>query len=71
VSRQPPPAATIRQAQSRPGVPTRQATRRRGIFPNEQAALRVLFLVIRNPHRRMESALNTLAMSYGEWITGN
>ena len=26
---------------------------------------------IRNPNRRMESALNTLAMSYGEWITGN
>jgi putative transposase len=29
----------------------RQATRRRGHFPTEQAALKVLYLVIRNPHK--------------------
>jgi transposase-like protein len=29
----------------------RQVTRRRGHFPNEQAALKVLYLVIRSPRR--------------------
>jgi hypothetical protein len=58
----------------------RQATRRRGHFPNEQAALKVLYLVIRSPRRNRanvtgttggwKSALNSLAMYYGERITG-
>jgi putative transposase len=59
----------------------RQATRRRGHFPNEQAALKVLYLVIRSPRPNRanvtgrtagwKSALNSLAMFYGERITGN
>jgi hypothetical protein len=31
-----------------PSAPHRQATRRRGHFPTEQAALKVLYLVIRH-----------------------
>jgi putative transposase len=59
----------------------RQATRRRGHFPHEQAALKVLYLVIRNPRPNRtnvtgkttgwKKALNTLAMYYGERITVN
>ena len=47
----------------------------------DQAALKVLYLVIRNPHPNRanvtgkttgwKNALNTLAMYYGERITGN
>jgi putative transposase len=58
----------------------RQATRRRGHFPNEQAALKVLYLVIRTPRPNRanvtgtttgwKAAINTLAMYYGERITG-
>jgi transposase-like protein len=58
----------------------RQATRRRGHFPNEQAALKVLYLVIRNPRPNRanvtgtttgwKKAINALAMYYGERITG-
>jgi putative transposase len=56
----------------------RQATRRRGHFPNDQAALKVLYLVIR-PNRAnvtdkttgWKKALNALAMYYGERITEN
>lgn len=54
----------------------RQATRRRGHFPNEQAALKVLYLVIQNPLKNRSNitgkvvgwkhALNTLAMHYGD-----
>jgi putative transposase len=57
----------------------RQATRRRGHFPNEQAALKVLYLVIRTPRRNRtnvsgtttgwKKAINALAMYYGERIT--
>ncbi len=59
----------------------RQATRRRGHFPSEQAALKVLYLVIRTPQRNRtnvtgrtagwKAALNTLAMFYGDRITLN
>jgi putative transposase len=59
----------------------RQATRRRGHFPNEQAALKVLYLVIRTPLTNRtnvtgrtsgwKAALNALAMFYGERITLN
>jgi putative transposase len=59
----------------------RQATRRRGHFPNEQAALKVLYLVIRSPRPNRTNvtgktggwkiALNALAMYYGDRITGN
>ena len=58
----------------------RQAVRRRGHFPNEQAALKVLYLVIRNPLKNRpnitgrisgwKDILNTLALFYGERITG-
>lgn len=58
-----------------------QATRRRGHFPNEQAALKVLYLVVRNPIKNRpnitgkvsgwKDILNTLALFYGERITGN
>jgi putative transposase len=58
----------------------RQAVNRRGHFPNEQAALKVLYLVIRNPLKNRQNItgrisgwkdiLNTLAMFYGERITG-
>lgn len=50
----------------------RQAARRRGRFPNEQAALKVLYLVIRTPMKnrtsvtgrthRWKAALNTLTI---------
>jgi putative transposase len=56
----------------------RQATRRRGHFPNEQAALKVLYLVIRSPIANRanvtgrttgwKAALNALALFYGERI---
>jgi putative transposase len=59
----------------------RQATRRRGHFPNEQAALKVLYLVIRSPIANRtnvtgrttgwKAALNALVMFYGERITLN
>src|SRR6266508_264857 len=59
----------------------RQATRRRGHFPNEQATLKVLYLVIRTPRQNRanvtgkttgwKKALNSLALYYGERITGN
>jgi putative transposase len=59
----------------------RQATRRRGHFPTDQAALKVLYLVIRTPRPNRanvtgtttgwKKALNALAMYYGERITGN
>jgi Transposase, Mutator family len=57
----------------------RQATRARGHFPDEQAALKVLYLVIRNPgptgltspapQAAWKAALHGLAMYYGERIT--
>ncbi|MFF5140225.1 IS256 family transposase [Streptomyces sp. NPDC013157] len=57
----------------------RQATRRRGHFPDEQSALKVLYLVIRDrqpnrPHitgqtRNWKEAINTLAGYYGDRIT--
>ena len=57
----------------------RQATRRRGHFPTEQAALKVLYLVIRSPRPNRanvtgkttgwKTAINALAMYYGERIT--
>ena len=59
----------------------RQATRRRGHFPNEQAALKVLYLVIRTPKVNRanvtgktggwKAALNVLALYYGDRITEN
>ncbi|MCX4094582.1 transposase [Nocardia sp. alder85J] len=59
----------------------RYAVRRRGHFPNEQAAMKVLYLVIRNPLKNRQNItgkisgwkdiLNTLAMFYGERLTGN
>ncbi len=59
----------------------RQTTRRRGHFPNEQAALKVLYLVIRNPRPNRanvtgrtggwKAALNALALYYGDRITEN
>lgn len=59
----------------------RQATRRRGHFPNEQAALKVLYLVIRTPRPNRanvtgktggwKAALNALALYYGDRITEN
>lgn len=58
----------------------RHAVRRRGHFPNDQAALKVLYLVIRNPLKNRQNItgrvsgwkdiLNTLALFYGERITG-
>lgn len=57
----------------------RRATRWRGHFPNEQAALKVLYLVIKNPLKNRSNitgrtvgwkkALNTLAMYYGDRLT--
>jgi transposase-like protein len=54
----------------------RQATRRRGHFPNEQAAMKILYLTVkeRRPNRAnptgqingWKSILNTLAMTYGD-----
>jgi len=59
----------------------RQGTRRRGHFPNEQAALKVLYLVIRTPIKNRanvtgatpgwKAALNALTMYYGDRITLN
>lgn len=59
----------------------RQATRRRGHFPNEQAALKVLYLVIRDKTGKgkdliarvngWKQALNALALSYGDRIDIN
>ncbi|MGH3343678.1 MAG: IS256 family transposase [Carbonactinosporaceae bacterium] len=59
----------------------RQAARRRGHFPDEQAALKVLYLVIRNPIKNRanvtgtttgwKTALNALTMYYGDRITLN
>jgi putative transposase len=59
----------------------RQATRRRGHFPGDQAALKVLYLVIRTPRPNRanvtgtttgwKKALNALVMYYGERITEN
>jgi putative transposase len=57
----------------------RQAARRRGHFPTEQAALKVLYLVIRSPLKNRanvtgktpgwKAALNTLSLYYGDRIT--
>jgi putative transposase len=57
----------------------RQATRRRGHFPNEQSALKVLYLTaIGRQHNRSnptgpipgwKSILNTLALTYGDRLT--
>jgi putative transposase len=59
----------------------RHATWRRGHFPNEQAALKVLYLVIRNPLKNRpnitgktinwKTALNSLALRYQDRITTN
>ena len=59
----------------------RQATRRRGHFPNEQAALKVLYLVIREKTGKgrdliarvngWKQALNALALSYSDRININ
>jgi transposase-like protein len=59
----------------------RQAARRRGHFPDEQAALKVLYLVIRTPRKNRlnvtgatpgwKEALNTLTMYYADRITLN
>jgi len=56
----------------------RQATRRRGHFPNEQAALKVLYLVIRDKRKGggnltarlngWSKALNAFAIAYGDRI---
>jgi len=56
----------------------RQATRRRGHFPSEQAALKVLYLVIREKRKGggnltaringWSKALNALAITYGDRI---
>ncbi|MEV0409200.1 IS256 family transposase [Actinoallomurus sp. NPDC050550] len=57
----------------------RQATRRRGHFPTDQAALKVLYLVIRSPRKNRanvtgktpgwKAALNALSLYYGDRIT--
>jgi putative transposase len=59
----------------------RQAARRRGHFPTEQAALKSLYLVIRSPIKNRanvtgktagwKSALNALSLYYGDRITLN
>jgi putative transposase len=59
----------------------RAAVRRRGHFPTEQAALKILYLTVRerrpnraNPTGKIngwKSILNTLAMTYGERLTIN
>ncbi|WP_020502327.1 IS256 family transposase [Sciscionella marina] len=56
----------------------RQATRRRGHFPTEQAALKVLYLVIKKPLKNRtnitgktvgwKQVLNTLSLHYGDRI---
>ncbi len=57
----------------------RQATRRRGHFPTEQAALKVLYLVIKTPLKNRtnitgktvswKQVLNTLSLHYGDAST--
>jgi putative transposase len=57
----------------------RQACRRRGHFPDEQAALKVLYLVIATPQKNRtnvtggtpgwKEAINALTMYYGDRIT--
>lgn len=59
----------------------RQAVRRRGHFPNEQAAMKILYLTVRerrpnrsNPTGRInawKSILNTLAITYGDRLNIN
>lgn len=59
----------------------RQAVRRRGHFPNEQAAMKILYLTVRerrpnraNPTGRINSwkaILNTLAITYGDRLNLN
>nr|WP_207394100.1 transposase [Actinomadura formosensis] len=59
----------------------RRATRRRGHFPTEQAALKVLYPVIRQPLKNRpnvtgkspgwKTALNALSLHYGDRITLN
>jgi putative transposase len=59
----------------------RQATRRRGHFPTEQAALKVLYLVIKDKQGKgkhltgrisgWKKALNAFALVYGDRITDN
>jgi transposase-like protein len=59
----------------------RQACRRRGHFPDESSALKVLYLVIQNPQKNRtnvtggtpgwKEAINALTMYYGDRITLN
>ena len=59
----------------------RRAARQRGPFPDEQAALKVLYLVIRMPQQNRlnvtgktpgwKEAINALTMYYGDRITLN
>jgi putative transposase len=59
----------------------RQATRRRGHFPHEQAALKVLYLVVQDKQGKTKKlvgringwkkALNAIALIYGDRITDN
>lgn len=59
----------------------RAAVRRRGHFPTEQAAMKILYLTVResrpnrsNPTGRIpgwKAILNTLAMTYGDRLTNN
>lgn len=59
----------------------RQATRRRGHFPDDDSALKVLYLVIRDRQpnrpnvtgrtRNWKEAINTLAGFYGDRVTEN
>lgn len=59
----------------------RQATRRRGHFPTEQAALKVLYLVVRDKTNKggdliarvpsWRTALNAFALRYGDRVTDN
>jgi transposase-like protein len=59
----------------------RQATRRRGHFPNEQAAMKILYLTVkeRRPNRAnptgqingWKAILNVLAMTYGDRLGNN
>ena len=59
----------------------RQAVRRRGHFPTEQAALKILYLTVRERRRNRtnptgkingwKSILNTLAITYGDRLNIN
>lgn len=59
----------------------RQATRRRGHFPDDEAALKVLYLVIRNPIKNRanvtgktpawKQAINSFASYYGDRVTNH